>query len=156
MEELLYSIKELNIQTILIWPNIDAGADGVSQAIRRFRENNSKVKLHAYKNFEPEEYIPLLDNTVCAIGNSSSFIRDASFLGTPVVLIGSRQDGRERSDAVIRVEPKKSEIIQKVQIQLDHGKYKKSSLYGQEGASEKIVEQIKNLTKYTQKRFVSR
>ena len=156
MEELLHSIKELNIQTILIWPNIDAGADGVSQAIRRFRENNSKAKLHAYKNFEPEEYIPLLDNTVCAIGNSSSFIRDASFLGTPVVLIGSRQDGRERSDAVIRVEPKKSEIIQKVQIQLDHGKYKKSSLYGQEGASEKIVEQIKNLTKYTQKRFVSR
>ncbi len=38
MEEVLSAIKELNMQTLLIWPNIDAGSDGVSQAIRRFRE----------------------------------------------------------------------------------------------------------------------
>jgi len=34
MEEVLSAIKELNMQTLLIWPNIDAGSDGVSQAIR--------------------------------------------------------------------------------------------------------------------------
>jgi UDP-hydrolysing UDP-N-acetyl-D-glucosamine 2-epimerase len=156
MMELLDTIKELNMQTVLIWPNIDAGADGISQAIRRFRENNNQIKLHAYKNFEPEEYIPLLNNTVCAIGNSSSFIRDASFLGTPVVLVGSRQDGRECSDAVIRVNPLKEEIMQKIKIQLNHGRYKPSVLYGQEGVSKKIVECIKNLDKYTQKKFLEK
>ncbi len=156
MMELLDTIKELNMQTVLIWPNIDAGADGISQAIRRFRENNNQIKLHAYKNFEPEEYIPLLNNTVCAIGNSSSFIRDASFLGTPVVLVGSRQDGRECSDAVIRVDPLKEEIMQKIKIQLNHGRYKPSVLYGQEGVSKKIVECIKNLDKYTQKKFLEK
>ena len=156
MIELLGAIKKINIQTILIWPNIDAGSDGISQAIRRFREDNKHVKLRAYKNFEPEEYIPLLDNAVCAIGNSSSFIRDASFLGVPVVLVGSRQDGRECSDAVIRVKPKKEEIVKKVKVQLKHGKYKRSNLYGQEGVSIRIVKQIKNLKKYTQKRLVVR
>ena len=154
MEELLSAVKEINMQIVLIWPNIDAGADGVSQAIRRFRENNSQIKLHAYKNFEPEEYIPLLSNAACAIGNSSSFIRDASFLGTPIVLVGSRQDGRECSDAVIKVEPKKEEIIKKIKIQLNHGSYKSSDLYGKKGVSKKIVECIKKLTKYTQKRFL--
>jgi UDP-hydrolysing UDP-N-acetyl-D-glucosamine 2-epimerase len=156
MDELLSSVKELNMQTVLIWPNIDAGADGVSQSIRRFREDNRQIKLHAYKNFEPEEYVPLLDNAACAIGNSSSFIRDASFLGTPIVLVGSRQDGREHSNAVIRVEPKKEEIIRQVKIQLKHGMYKSSDLYGQVGVSKTIVERIKNLTKYTQKRFLVR
>jgi UDP-N-acetylglucosamine 2-epimerase len=156
MEELLGAIKELNMQTVLIWPNIDAGADGVSQSIRRFREDNGKIKLHAYKNFEPEEYIPLLNNAVCAIGNSSSFIRDASFLGTPIVLVGSRQNGRECSDSVIKANPKKEEIVQKVKIQLNHGRYKPSDLYGKEGVSIKIVERIKSLPKYTQKKFLVR
>ena len=110
--------------------------------------------MHAYKNFEPEEYIPLLDNAVCAIGNSSSFIRDASFLGTPIVLVGSRQDGREHSDAVMRAEANREDIIKKVKVQLNHGRYEESELYGQEGVSIKIVERIKNLTKYSQKKFV--
>jgi len=154
MEELLYAIKKLNIQTVLIWPNIDAGADGVSQAVRRFRENNSNIKLHAYKNLDPQVYIPLLNNASCAIGNSSSFIRDASFLGTPIVLVGSRQDGRERSDAVIRVDPSSNEIILKVKEQISHGKYECSDLYGAEGVSKKITERIKKLKKYSQKRLV--
>ena len=156
MEEVLSAIKELNMQTLLIWPNIDAGSDGVSQEIRRFREYNNSTKLHAYKNFEPEEYIPLLDNAVCAIGNSSSFIRDASFLGTPVVLVGTRQDGRERTKAVIRVVENKDKIVDAVKCQINHGRYEASNLYGTVGASTRIVKQIKLLEKYKQKQFVTK
>ena len=153
MNELLNAVKRLNMQTVLIWPNIDAGADGVSQAIRRFREDNNQIKLHAYKNFEPEEYIPLLDNTVCAVGNSSSFIRDASFLGTPIVLIGSRQNGREYSDAVTHVKPDSVDIFNAVKKQIKHGKYQASALYGKYGVSNKIVNKILTLNKYVQKKF---
>ena len=153
MEELLSAVKELNMQTVLIWPNIDAGADGVSQAIRIFREDNNQIKLRAYKNFEPEEYIPLLDNAVCAVGNSSSFIRDASFLGTPIVLIGSRQNGREYSDAVTHVKPDSVDIFNAVKKQIKHGKYQASTLYGKYGVSNKIVNKILTLNKYVQKKF---
>ena len=156
MEEVLSAIKELNMQTLLIWPNIDAGSDGVSQAIRRFREYNHSTQLHAYKNFEPEEYIPLLDSAVCAIGNSSSFIRDASFLGTPVVLVGTRQDGRERTKAVIKVVENKDKIIDAVKFQINHGRYEASNLYGTVGVSTRIVKQIKLLEKYKQKQFVTK
>ena len=153
MKEILDAIQEIDMQTVIIWPNIDAGSDGVSQAIRVFRELNPKFMLHAFKNFEPEEYIPLLNNAACAIGNSSSFIRDASFLGTPIVLVGSRQDGRERLNSVIRVEPMKDELINSVKFQLQNGKYKSSSLYGSAGVSKIIVEKIKTLHKYTQKKL---
>ena len=155
MNELLAALKESGEQVILIWPNIDAGADGVSQAIRHFREVNRDVPLHAYKNFEPGEYIPLMKDAACLVGNSSSFVRDASFLGTPVVLVGSRQDGRERSESVIRVEAEKKQILDSMRRQLKHGTYETSTLYGQPGASKEIVSRIATLEPYSQKKLVS-
>jgi UDP-hydrolysing UDP-N-acetyl-D-glucosamine 2-epimerase len=153
MEAVLQAIRELGVQTILLWPNIDAGSNEVSQAIRRFREFHPDTPLHAYKNFEPELYVPILANTACAIGNSSSFIRDASFLGTPVVLVGSRQDGREWTDAVIRVNPEKEEIIAAVKKNLANGRYAPSDLYGSPGVSRHIVDTILSLYPYVQKKL---
>jgi UDP-hydrolysing UDP-N-acetyl-D-glucosamine 2-epimerase len=151
MEELLLALKNSGKQIIIIWPNIDAGSDGISQAIRRFRENNHQFLLHAYKNFKPEDYIPLLKNASCAVGNSSSFIRDASFLGTPVVLVGSRQDGREWCSSVKRVEPKHNEILEAIDFQVQHGTYAVSDIYGEVGVSALIVKTIKQLKPYSQK-----
>ena len=55
----------------------------------------------------------------CAIGNSSSFVRDASFFGTPVVLVGDRQDGREIDTHVTPVRPTTDEIEVAIRSQLD-------------------------------------
>lgn len=153
MEELLAAIQILKIPTVLLWPNIDAGADGVSQAVRRFRETHHDFPLHAYKNLEPEIYIPVLNNAVCAVGNSSSFIRDASFLGTPIVLVGSRQDGREHSEAVLRTPPHRAAIVRNVKRQIAHGRYQPSTLYGTPGVSSKIAKVISRLRPYSQKRL---
>jgi len=154
MQSLLVALQRSGEQIILIWPNIDAGSDGVSKAIRVFRENHPDVPLHAYKNLEPERYIPLLGRAACLLGNSSSFIRDASFIGTPVVLVGSRQDGRERSDAVIRVEPVTDDILQALRTQLDHGPYSPSTLYGEPGTAIRIAERISTLQPFSQKKLV--
>jgi UDP-hydrolysing UDP-N-acetyl-D-glucosamine 2-epimerase len=154
MRELLKALHRLGEPVILVWPNIDAGSDGVSQAIRIFRERNHDFPLHAYKNFEPNRYIPLLQDAACLVGNSSSFIRDASFLGTPVVLVGSRQDGRERSGAVSRVEPESTQILQALESQLQHGPYAPSNIYGKQGVSQRIVERISTLQPFSQKRLV--
>jgi len=153
MEAVLSAIRRTGEQIVLLWPNIDAGADGVSQAIRRFREFHHEIPLHAYKNFQPEEYVPIMGNAACLVGNSSSFIRDASFLGVPVVLVGSRQDGREWCEAVKRVQPFEEEIFTAIKEQLKNGRYPASTLYGEAGASQKLVEKILTLLPYTQKRL---
>jgi UDP-hydrolysing UDP-N-acetyl-D-glucosamine 2-epimerase len=153
MEEVLEALQASGQQILLIWPNIDAGSDGISQAIRRFREFNRDAQLHAYKNFEPEAYVPLLKRASCLVGNSSSFVRDASFLGTPVVLVGSRQDGRELSAAVRRVEPTAAEIGDAIRAQVEHGPYPSDGVYGQPGVSQRIVAQITELEPYSQKRL---
>ena len=51
--------------------------------------------MRTLTNLTPENYLKVLATTACAVGNSSSFVRDAGYFGTPVVLVGNRQNGRE-------------------------------------------------------------
>ena len=67
------TLLAIGMQSVLLWPNIDAGSDRVAKAIRRFREFHHDFPLHAYKNLPPPVYIPLLNHAACCVGNSSSF-----------------------------------------------------------------------------------
>jgi UDP-hydrolysing UDP-N-acetyl-D-glucosamine 2-epimerase len=153
MEELLAALHTLKIQTILLWPNIDAGADHISKAIRVFRDRTSPTWFRALTNLPPESYLKVLANAACAIGNSSSFVRDASFFGTPVVLVGGRQHGREIGAHVMPVSPIASDIVAATQLQVTHGRYAPSKLYGDGYVSGRIAEMLARLAPYTQKRL---
>jgi UDP-hydrolysing UDP-N-acetyl-D-glucosamine 2-epimerase len=153
MEELLTALHLLKTHTILLWPNIDAGSDHISKAIRVFRDRAKPTWLRVLTNLTPESYLKVLSRAACAVGNSSSFVRDASFFGTPVVLVGNRQDGREIDEHVTPVRPLTTEIVGAVQRQLLHGPYPPSTLYGDGYVSERIADALSRLTPYVQKRL---
>ena len=91
---------KLALQTVWLWPNVDAGSDKISEKLRIFREKNKENKITFVKNLEPENFIKLIYNSNCFVGNSSSAIREGSFLGIPSVSIGDRQKGREHGNNV--------------------------------------------------------
>jgi UDP-hydrolysing UDP-N-acetyl-D-glucosamine 2-epimerase len=153
MEEMLVALSHIQRQTILLWPNIDAGADHISKAIRVFRDKQRPDWLRTLTNLTPEEYLKVLCNTACAIGNSSSFVRDAGYFGTPVVLVGNRQEGRETDVHVSRTPPLGEAIAATIQRQLAHGRYAPSALYGDGHVSERIAEALARLEPYAQKRL---
>lgn len=153
MEELLYALNEVDHQVLMLWPNIDAGSDHVSKAIRTFRDSVKPKWLRVVVNLTPEDYLRVLANTACAVGNSSSFVRDAGFFGTPVVLVGNRQEGRETDLHVTRTPPAKDSIAKSIRAQLAHGKYAPSVLYGDGNVSTRIAEALSKLTPYRQKRL---
>lgn len=151
VEELLLALDELKIPTVWIWPNIDAGADNISRRLRQYREKNEDTWLHLFKNFSPDTFQKVLKKAVCAIGNSSSFVRDSTFHGTPVVLIGGRQLGRETGENTTKVKCKKNEILQAIKKQMLHGEYKPSTMYGVPGAAKNIATKIAQLKPYNNK-----
>lgn len=151
--QLIKALAQVNYPTIWLWPNIDAGSDHVSKVIRHYRDENPTPWLRLIKNFTPKDYLKVLGNATCAIGNSSSFIRDSSFLGTPVVLVGDRQQGREIAENVIPVKPKTEEIITAIKKQLAHGRYSSSTLYGDGTSSEKIAKILTEVKIYIQKKL---
>jgi UDP-hydrolysing UDP-N-acetyl-D-glucosamine 2-epimerase len=140
IEITLEAIKELNLPTLWFWPNVDAGSDGTSKGIRAFRESNPNSSIHFFKGMEPVDFLKVLTNCKCLIGNSSAGIRESSYLGVPVVNIGSRQRGRERSENVKDVSYDKDEIVNAVKNQLNHGVYQSSNLYGDGKAGKRIAE----------------
>jgi UDP-hydrolysing UDP-N-acetyl-D-glucosamine 2-epimerase len=152
-DELFEALDRLQIQTILLWPNIDAGADHISKTVRVFRERRKPTWLRTITNLSPENYLKVLCNAACAVGNSSSFVRDASYFGTPVVLVGNRQDGREIDQHVLPVSPVAHDIVAAVRTQLEHGRYLPSTLYGDGYVSEQIAAELARLTPYVQKRL---
>jgi len=153
MEEVLGTLEEVRSQTILLWPNIDAGADHISKVIRVFRDQTQPDWLRVITNLSPEDYLKVLSNASCAVGNSSSFVRDASFFGTPVVLVGGRQEGREIDTHVMPTPAVKARISAAIRAQLAHGRYTPSTLYGDGQVSEGIAQALAGLTPYLQKRL---
>jgi UDP-hydrolysing UDP-N-acetyl-D-glucosamine 2-epimerase len=151
--ELIGALHELARPTLWIWPNVDAGSDHIAKAIRLYRENCRKDTkwLRLIKNLDPETFQKTLAMAACAVGNSSSFIRDSSFSGTPVVLVGDRQSCREHGANLVCVDPEKNIIKAAIQKQLAHGHYPVENIYGNGTASEQIVRHIKNFVPYRQK-----
>lgn len=152
-EELLGALELLQSPTILLWPNIDAGSDHISKAIRIFRDRARPAWLRTLTNLPPESFLKVLAHAACAVGNSSSFVRDASYFGTPVVLVGNRQEGREIDEHVVPVVPVTSEIAATIRKQLAHGRYAPSTLYGDGHVAERIADGLVKLEPYLQKRL---
>lgn len=149
----VYKLSQKGMQVLWLWPNVDAGSDDVSNGIRTFRENIKARNIRFFKNFQPEEYVSLLANAKCIIGNSSSGIREASFLGTPCVNIGTRQTGRERGENVIDVNYKSDEIYNAILKQIKNGKYPKSNLFGDGNSGKKIAQILSTVEPKIQKKI---
>ncbi len=153
MANMLEALADVAMPTLLLWPNIDAGADHISKAIRVFRTETQPTWLRTITNLSPEDYLRVLANAACAVGNSSSFVRDAGYFGTPVALVGNRQDGRETDDHVVRAKPLREEIAACIRRQLMHGRYAPSRLYGDGYVAGRIAEALAALQPYVQKRL---
>ena len=151
VEETLRAIQDCQLPALWFWPNVDAGSDGTSKGIRAFREKNQTSHIHFIKNVPPEDFIQLLDESQCIIGNSSAGIRESAFLGAPAVNIGSRQNGRDRAGNVIDVHYNDREIKVALLKQIEHGKYPPNDLYGNGLAGQRIADVIASAGTGTEK-----
>jgi UDP-hydrolysing UDP-N-acetyl-D-glucosamine 2-epimerase len=138
--ETLEAISKIGMQVAWLWPNVDAGSDDISKGLRVFRERHNPDYLHFYRNFSPEDYVRLLDNCACLVGNSSSGLREGAFMGVACVNIGTRQQGRERAENVMDVGYDAKAIEAAVRRQLKHGKYPRSELFGDGTAGVQIAD----------------
>lgn len=146
VNETLKALMKLSeVQKVVLWPNSDAGGEDVAKGIRVFREKYSKENFHFYKNFSAEDYIRVLANSICAVGNSSSFIREGCFLGVPAVVLGDRQNLREHGENVLYTNYQCDDIYDAIQAQILHGKYSQGTIFGSGDAGIRIAEQIPKL-----------
>jgi UDP-hydrolysing UDP-N-acetyl-D-glucosamine 2-epimerase len=154
INETLKAVKSLRMQTVWLWPNVDAGSDDISKGLRMFRENEKPDYVHFYRHFSVEDYARLIANCACLIGNSSSGIREGSFLGVPAVDVGTRQASRERAANCINVPYNHQEIENAVRKKINNGRYPSSTMYGDGKAGERIADILADVNFSIQKRLM--
>lgn len=139
----LDAVNELKLQTIMIYPNLDAGGRRMVDVIKR-----SKIKV--FENLPFEKFLGLMKIADVIIGNSSSGIREAASFHIPAVNIGTRQQGRLRPENVIDVGYDKHEIMDAIKKALYDEKFKESvkqckNPYGDGNSSKRIVKILKEV-----------
>lgn len=140
--ETLKAVHEVGMPTLWFWPNVDAGSDGTSGGIRSFRERAQPTNIHFFKNMMPTDFLRLLYNSSALIGNSSVGIRECSFLGVPVVNIGSRQSGRDRGRNVSDIGHEQNQIFDLIKRQVANGRYPSDPIYGRGKAGSCIAKHL--------------
>ena len=147
------AIKYLNTQVVWLWPNVDAGSDDISKGLRIFRETNQTKNIKFFKNFDPEDYLKLINNSSCIVGNSSSAIREGSYLGIPAVSIGTRQQNRERGKNVVTVNYDSKKIKAAIISRIKMRKFKSEKIYGKGDAGKKISKILSKVNIQIQKKL---
>jgi UDP-hydrolysing UDP-N-acetyl-D-glucosamine 2-epimerase len=151
--ETLFAVHRSGLPALWFWPNVDAGSDGTSNGIRSFRELERQSNIHFFKNMAPTDFLRLIYNSRCLVGNSSVGIREGSFLGVPVVNIGSRQTGRERGSNVLDVPCDRTQILDAIQKQFKNGHYLSDSLYGDGRTGKRIAKLLAEMPSVVEKRL---
>ncbi len=140
IEATLKAVAKQPYPVLWFWPNVDAGADGVSSGIRHFREIGEAENFYFFKNMAPHDFLRLLYNARCLVGNSSVGIRECAFLGVPVVNIGDRQSNRTQGNNVIDCGHDHHEISKAIELQFTrNGRTEIDCLYGKGDAGEQIA-----------------
>ena len=140
VEATLDAVASLGLQSLVFWPNVDAGSDDVAKGIRRFRERGSAQGFHFFRNLPPEIFVKLMAHCACMVGNSSAALREGAYLGTPAVTVGTRQHNRERGPNLVEVGYDSAEIAAAIHAQIEHGPYERSHLFGDGTAGRKIAD----------------
>jgi GDP/UDP-N,N'-diacetylbacillosamine 2-epimerase (hydrolysing) len=146
MEETLEAVCELKEQTIVIFPNTDAGSDDLRLMIERHHRPFMRVE----RNVSRHVYGGLMKVATVLVGNSSSGLIEAPAFGLPAVNVGQRQRDRARAANVIDVPYDRGAIVEAVRRAMSpefrRGVAGGESPYLSDGrVSERIVQVLKTI-----------
>jgi len=142
MRETLEAVADLNMKTVLSYPNTDAGGQRMIRAIREFE---SLPNFYTAKSIPRLEFVNLFRRASCLLGNSSAGILEAPLLKLPVVNVGNRQKGRLHAENVTFVPHDKDAIIKAVRHAVFDSEYRArvarcSNPYGDGLSSKRIAD----------------
>jgi len=147
MRVTLAALVALHEQTVLLYPNNDAGGIRMIKVIER---SNFTPYIRTYPSLPQKQYLGLMATAAVMVGNSSSGIIEAPSFGLPFVNIGMRQEGRLRGDNVIDVPHDRDAIVEAVRKALHDKAFrekvsKRRNPWGDGKAAKRIVKLLSEL-----------
>ena len=144
MANTLDAVDAIDGQTVIIYPNSDAGSD---RMIDELEERSFGGDVRTFRSLPRREFLGLMAAADVMVGNSSAGIIEAPSFDLPVVDIGPRQQGRERTHNTFSAGHETKEIRAKIRQCLDEGATidNLSNPYDYGGAGSRICERLRTV-----------
>ncbi len=143
MQQLLDALSRSSLQSLILMPNSDAGANSIREAVDKFSQN---PYFRRVVHLPRKKFISWLAAVDVMIGNSSSGIIESASFNLPTVNIGSRQKDRERNDNVIDTLTNTDDIKNGIYSALKLKGNNFKNIYGDGKSGEKIISLLKTLS----------
>jgi UDP-N-acetylglucosamine 2-epimerase (non-hydrolysing)/GDP/UDP-N,N'-diacetylbacillosamine 2-epimerase (hydrolysing) len=121
IEATLHACFATGLGIVWIYPNSDFGFRDILAIIERQRSHD---RIVAVPNLDREDYLTVLANAACLVGNSSSGLLEAPTFRIPVVNIGNRQRGRPQALNIVNTSYDPADIERAIRFVLTDAKFR--------------------------------
>jgi GDP/UDP-N,N'-diacetylbacillosamine 2-epimerase (hydrolysing) len=140
-----FAKAEEYVNFFITMPNNDQYSIFIEEHIEKFKKQFS-ARVFTFKSLGLLNYINLMREVDVVVGNSSSGIIEAPFLGKHVLNIGNRQLGRLSDVHVVHCECEKNIILSQLKELLIKKSISSSILYGDGTAAIKIAKHLSKIS----------
>ena len=109
VDQLVAALRQIDRPIVITAPNVDTANATIRRGLERFAASRPATVFA--ENLGTEGYFSLMAVAAAMVGNSSSGIIEAASFRLPVVNVGNRQAGRDRSPNVIDVSNSEADIL---------------------------------------------
>ncbi|WP_462102877.1 UDP-N-acetylglucosamine 2-epimerase [Campylobacter concisus] len=131
------AIKKSGDNYVVIYPNNDLGSNFIMDEIDNLQ---SFKNIKIFPSIRFEFFLVLLKNARFIIGNSSAGIREAPFCGVGSVNVGTRQNGRFKSDSIIDCSYDLKDILLAINKVKKLKNLKKNTSFGIGNSTQKFID----------------
>jgi UDP-hydrolysing UDP-N-acetyl-D-glucosamine 2-epimerase len=137
------SLQQSAIPRLLVlYPNNDPGSAGIIACWRKLARGDRFI---VRRDLPRPIFLGLLRHAAVLAGNSSSGIIEAATFATPVLDIGPRQAGRQRSANVIHCDYNRAALVDHWTAIWNHGRPRRATcrnVYGGQGAGRRLADSL--------------
>lgn len=157
-EALVAALDERKVTTVFSRANADEAGQAINERLEAYAREKGWLEIR--DNLGRQGYFSAMRHAALMVGNSSSGIIEAASFGLPVVNIGRRQAGRERSANIIDAQARTPDIRRAMETALSEPFRQKAreagNVYGRGNASAticRVLEQVRLDRDLITKRF---
>ena len=123
-------------QFVVIAPNNDPGSDDIFAVLGGLPKDRFRI----LPSMRFAHFSELMKNAACMIGNSSAGVREAPFLGTPSLDVGTRQTNRAQAPSLFAVAASDSAAIEEFLAKQWGQRYARHDAFGQGDAAQRFAD----------------
>ena len=127
-----------DLQVIATYSNADYGGRQINEYLEE-RASGRKGNIIVIPSLGNLRYLSIMKQVKMIVGNSSSGIIEAPYLGVPVVNIGDRQKGRHMCDNIFQTDADPVSIDKAINQALTAGIYTPDGYWGDGHTAERVI-----------------